>query len=374
MRVLVVLPEPPGLEAGAPARGAVALLRGLALHGVAVQAIAAQRRPGTTVPPDLPVEVVDVPPGHSVSRRLSLLRRPRGTLLGPFSERVRELAADADVLHLDQTETAWCNLRIDCPASLHMHFRTLRDRPVPPPWRHEFRFLVEFVAAELFAARRYRSLVASSREVADSLRRLHGGAEVVFAPLALVPEHYARAPLDGPPRPGLIGTAGWPPTGNAIGRLVERVWPRMARAVPDARLTIAGIGTEPLAQRLQVVPRTDWLGRVDSASDFMTQLSVLLYPVSRGSGVKVKVLEAMACGVPVVTTRCGAEGVAASEGVLVCDSDDDLARAATRLLVDADERRQRGEAGRVTFLRDHTPGPAAEPLVDLFRRMAEAAG
>lgn len=353
------------------------MLRGLALHGLDVQAIAARRSFAIDGPvfSDVPVEVVDVPdPMVDLRHQLRRLRYPRGSLMGPFLERVRDLARVADVVHLDEIETAWCNVGNHAPSSLNVHFRTLRDRRIPAPWRHEFRFLVEYAAAEVVAARRYRFLSANSREVAASLRRLNRRAEIAFAPFALEPSHYRCASYDGPPRAGIIGTASWPPTAYAIERLVGRVWPRMRRLIPEARLLVAGRGTELLPRVATEEAAIEYCGEVKAVSEFLAGVSVLLYPAVRGSGVKVKVIEAMACGVPVVTTACGAEGVAPNDGVVVCDDDAELARAAASILRDVGERRERGAVAHATFLRDHTPQRAIAPLVDLFHRMSEVSG
>jgi glycosyltransferase involved in cell wall biosynthesis len=97
---------------------------------------------------------------------------------------------------------------------------------------------------------------------------------------------------------------------------------------------------------------------------------VLIFPLARGSGMKVKTLEALASGVPVVTTAAGAEGIVANEGVVVAEDDTELARATARLLRDEGERRERGAAARSTFERHYEPRVATEPLVDLYRRLA----
>lgn len=351
------------------------MLRGLAANGVEVEALAAHQffSPEEAVPDDMRVEVLDVRglEGRGLSAQLRRLYRPRGSLIGPFSQRVLERSRDVDVVHLEETETAWCDLGVTRPSSLNIHFRTLRDRRVPPPWRHEFRFMAEFATAEVVAARRHRFLVANSHRIADSLRRLNRKADVTVVPLALDPAGYSAASLDGPPVAGLIGSGDWPPTANAVHRLIERVWPAVRRAVPDATLRIAGRKTELLAPASGAADGVEFLGAVDSASDFLAGLSVLLYPVERGSGMKVKVLEALASGIPVVTTRDGAEGVDPTDGVLVRSTDEELATAAAELLRDGAARRDRGTAGRRTFVERYTPAPATAPLASLFSRMAE---
>jgi glycosyltransferase involved in cell wall biosynthesis len=357
VKALVVLTQPPLPEGGAPGRTAIGLLRGLLSHGVEVQAIAARRGfsvPGD-VPADLPVEVVDVQPPGSVQARLQRISRPLGELAGTFAERVRAAAQDADLVHLEETETVWCDQGIDKPSLVHLHYLTRLDRGLGAPWSKQFREVLDATRAERAAVRRHRYLVASSPVVAAEL-----GRDVVVAPLSLDPGLYRSAPLDGPPTAGLIGTAAWPPTAAALRVLLEDVWPRVR--VPEAELVIAGRGTQQFGGQ----------GEVDSARDLFQRFSLLLFPLPRGSGMKVKTLEAMASGVPVVTTPAGAEGIEPSDGVIVETEPERLAAAARELLTDEGARRERGAAARNTFEKNYSPGPATEPLVELYRRLAPA--
>lgn len=87
--------------------------------------------------------------------------------------------------------------------------------------------------------------------------------------------------------------------------------------------------------------------------------------------MKVKVLEALACGVPVVTTPEGAEGIAPNDGVIVEVDDGALADAAAELLRDTAARKERGAAALRAFQTHYAPEIATRPLVDLYRRMLE---
>ncbi len=372
-KALVVLSQPPTPEGGAPGKCAVALLRGLRGHGVDVRALAARQHfaVGGEPPPDLPVDVVEVPPLPAWHARAQKFARPRGHLaVGEFASRVRAAALEVDVVHLEEIDTALCDRDSATPALVHLQFLIRRDRSLGRPWSRQFRNVLEFAAAERLAARRHRWLVASSALVADELRRLAPRAEVVVAPLALDPRDYEPAALDGPPVVGIIGTATWPPTSEALLRLVTRVWPLVLREVPGATLRIAGRGTDRLSA-LGEVAGVELVGPVASAQEFLRGVSVLLYPLTRGSGVKVKVLEALATGVPTVTTPAGAEGLDAPGGIEVADHDAALAAAAVELLRDDAARRERGRLAREALEARYAPAPATEPLVELYRRMVE---
>jgi glycosyltransferase involved in cell wall biosynthesis len=371
LRSLVVFPEPPLREGRAAARCEIALLRGLRRHGVEVRAIAARQHFALAgaPPEDLDVEVVDVPPEPPGWRtRLQHLQRPLGELArGSFAERVVEASHGVDVVHLEEVSTAACARGLAVPSVVHVHYLARLDRGLGPPWRRQFREVLEFDRAER-AALRSQWLVASSPVVCAELRR-RSRAHVELVPLSLDPADYPIAALDGPPTAGIIGTGSWPTTGAAMRRLVFEVWPRVRRLVPEARLLVAGRGTGTLGLD---APGVEILGEVPSAVEFMHRLSVLLFPIERGSGMKVKTLEAIAVGLPVVTTPAGGEGIEAGPGLVVQTTDDALATAAASILDDPGERRQRGAAARAAFEARYSPLPATEPLVELYRRIADA--
>ncbi|HEX7292174.1 MAG TPA: glycosyltransferase [Conexibacter sp.] len=346
-------------------------------HGVELQVLAADLRNDMRderridVPDDLPIELVPVAhPGRGRTRWLRFAKPY--ALLGTtsFAPLVQERARDADAVHFVELAASSLIPLVDRPAVVQIHCLTRRDRDIRPPWTSDGRTALELLRAERRVFGQTRWLLVNSREVAEPLTRSAPHAHVAVAPLPLDPAVYApRAPLDAPVA-GLIGTAVWPPTANAVDRLLTSVWPRVLERRPDARLLLAGFGMERSAfAHLPDLPGVEWRGTVPSATAFLRELGVLLYPLGRGSGAKIKVLEALALGVPVVTTPDGAEGIGGRGGLVVDVDDGALADATAALLEDAQARQVAGDAAHATFADHHAPSPATLPLLELYEQM-----
>jgi len=377
MSVAVALAQLPLLEGNAPGRCGVALLRGLHANGLDVRAVAPVRRfAGVEVsdelpPEDLPVELIRLEHSaetHRVMRLRGLasrVHRPRGELADPRYLRALGVAASgADVLHLEETETGWAGRGAAVPQILHVHYLTRLDRDAGPLGRRAWREVTEFAAAERRLSRRAAHLLASSPVVAAELRRLAPRATVHEFAMPLDVRTYGAPATARAPVAGLIGTATWGPTRSAMTELVNRIWPQVAGSVPDAGLLVAGRGSETLG--LDGTGRVRICGQVPSARDFFAQIALLLFPLSRGSGVKVKVLEAMASGVPVLTTPAGADGAPRSDGLLVAPDMTSLRDRAIDLLRRPHELWARGQAARADVLCRHEPAVATAPLLDIY--------
>jgi glycosyltransferase involved in cell wall biosynthesis len=293
----------------------------------------------------------------------------------PFASRLRQLSAEADVVHFVEAEAAGGLGLVSKPAVVQLHCLTMRDGRSWSPIRAAGRESIELLRAEIKIRRRARWLLANSPEVGNDIALRERGATVMVAPLALDPTYYAPAATLGSNVAGLIGTATWPPTASAVERLIGKVWPLVRELYPQARLVLAGHGMERSRfKHLPDCPSIEWRGTVPSASDFLRELGVLLYPLAAGSGAKIKVLEALALGVPVVTTPNGAEGLGSSKGVVIETEDRSLAAATITLLKDAQARGLAGKAASETFRDYHTPELAAVPVIELYERMVGELG
>jgi glycosyltransferase involved in cell wall biosynthesis len=175
----------------------------------------------------------------------------------------------------------------------------------------------------------------------DNLVALAGphfaGREPAFSVIPVgVDCHYfgARALLRHPHRLLLVGNLGWPPNAEAAVWCLQRVFPCLRRALPQVRLVIIGARAPLAVRRLARPPGVILRGYVPDLRPEYAQAAALLVPLRSGSGLRVKILEAFAAGLPVVSTTVGAEGIEAvsDRHLLLADDARAFAAAAIRVL------------------------------------------
>jgi glycosyltransferase involved in cell wall biosynthesis len=157
----------------------------------------------------------------------------------------------------------------------------------------------------------------------------------------------------------LVADWRWRPNQVALDHLLV-AWQEVD--VPGARLLLAGRGGAHVQAR-----GVSWLGEVADADELLAQAAVLAFPCPDTSGPKVKVLEAVAKGVPVLTTPAGVEGLA-GEGVEVSGLAG-FGAALNRLLADPGRRAAQAEQARIGFAAVHAPGPAARARMQATQRL-----
>jgi glycosyltransferase involved in cell wall biosynthesis len=122
----------------------------------------------------------------------------------------------------------------------------------------------------------------------------------------------------------------------------------VASSAPDARLCVVGKNPPPSISKLDGQNNVTVTGYVDDTRDYIARSRVFIVPLRVGSGMRVKILQAMAMGKAVVSTTVGAEGLALTPGREYVAADDPraFAGAVVSLLRDSRRRRALGQAGR----------------------------
>jgi polysaccharide biosynthesis protein PslH len=196
-----------------------------------------------------------------------------------------------------------------------------------------------------------RCLMITSRDEAR-LHEIAPTARTAVVPGVIATEEYHPARPPGPGDDLLVvatGTFSFLPTGRGLLHFVEQVWPRVLAAAPRARFRVIGHCPESLRDRLAGRSGVEVLGRVESIRGHLDGAHALAVPLLAGSGMRMKIIEAMAWQVPVVTTSIGCEGIGVENGrhVLVADEPEAMASALLKIAGDAalaDTLRREGRA------------------------------
>ncbi|MDB5235674.1 MAG: hypothetical protein JWR44_2667, partial [Hymenobacter sp.] len=171
--------------------------------------------------------------------------------------------------------------------------------------------------------RQFDAVAAITEDDAQRLRALHCPEPVEFIPAGVELSRFQADPVLKP-RPRtlfMIGSLNWLPNLEALEWLLREVWPTLHAEMPDVELHVAGTGTPDHL----LAPRTDNVfvhGFVESAPAFMQQYDLMLVPLLSGGGMRIKIIEGMALGKPILSTTIGAEGIAVRDGhdILLRDS------------------------------------------------------
>ncbi|MGI9621478.1 MAG: glycosyltransferase [Acidimicrobiales bacterium] len=144
-----------------------------------------------------------------------------------------------------------------------------------------------------------------------------------------------------------LGTLTWEANIDGLTWFLDDVWPQVVSERPNARFVIGGKNPPPeLLRRVDALDSVDAVGFVDDPETFLEKARVVVAPLRFGSGMKLKVTEALMRGVPTVTTNVGVESIDAVDGVHL-EVADDPAEAASRIVgLLTDEQRW-------TAMRDH---------------------
>ena len=107
-------------------------------------------------------------------------------------------------------------------------------------------------------------------------------------------------------------------------------------------------------------------GFVEHVEDIFTKSGVLISPIKSGSGIRIKLLEALSFGVPIVTTSLGAAGINTNSGILIAETREEFIRQAKNLIQSAETRESLGTNGKEYISKEHAPKKVVEKLKSLF--------
>jgi glycosyltransferase involved in cell wall biosynthesis len=172
--------------------------------------------------------------------------------------------------------------------------------------------------------------------------------KTTIIPICIDPQIYNPVlPLPKSDRILFLGGMHWPPNAEGLRWMVQNVLPIVRKQIPTAELL--AVGKDPPAD-LQNTGGLSLPGYVEDVEPVWGGCRVFVVPLLSGGGMRVKILDAWAHGLPVVSTSIGAEGIKYLDGdnILIADTPLEFSQAIIRILRDDDLASQLGTSGRKT--------------------------
>jgi len=209
------------------------------------------------------------------------------------------------------------------------------------------------MAWETSVLRSFNACLAVSEQEASFVREVLHGPDVHLVPNGVDTKYFTAGA--GRPQSGAVlftGRMSYEPNADAAVYFAQTILPLLKKQAPHAVFHV--VGTNPPA-RLTDLAAEDVVvyGRVDDVRPHHVNAEVVVVPVRKGGGTRLKVLEAAASGKAIVSTRLGAEGLdlVAGRDLIVADDSQDFANAVAGLLQDPGRRAELGAHARAAACR-----------------------
>lgn len=198
------------------------------------------------------------------------------------------------------------------------------------------------------ACRAAKSVIAVSEQDAAAMRRDYGIGGVSSVPTGVDLDYFAARPAEPAADLAFVGSMDWMPNIDGMQWFTAEILPLIRRKRPSCGLVIAGRAPGAAIQNLAAAdPGIRVTGTVPDIRPYMWGARVSIVPLRVGGGTRLKIYEAMAAKLPVVSTAIGAEGLDVRDGenILIADDPAGFAERCVRLLDAEEERARIAEAG-----------------------------
>ncbi len=283
-----------------------------------------------------------------------------------------------DVLHLEQLWTGWIGLAHKARSLLNVHYLFCIDLKRAPYSSFKDRLLRQrSLQSEKELLRSFPFLTTVTGRLEKEVATIAPVASVQTLPFAFdVARYEPKTAATGESLTvGLVGSFNWFPTLSAARRLVSNIWPHIKKAVPEARLSLIGRSANDFqlpadSSDIQI------FADVDDIEEFFKTLDVMVYAPDDSSGIKVKVLEAMAWGVPVVGNGAAFEGLSVTDGenVGLSETDEGLCSRAVKVLTDRNHARSIREEARRLVDEHYATNGTLTTLLTMYESIRDTAG
>ncbi len=202
------------------------------------------------------------------------------------------------------------------------------------------------------------------------------GARIEVIPNGVDTEANRPNPTIAPDADTLIytGAVTYHANYDAVDYFVREVWPLVRARVPQARFIVTGGTGQVDVSHLAAQPGVTFAGYLPEIAPAIQKSWLVVVPLRVGGGTRLKILEAMALGVPVVSTSKGAEGlnVRPGENILIADTPAQMADTICRLFEDGEQRARLVEGGRALVENEYDWAAIAHRLTNVIEGLGPA--
>jgi len=342
--------------------------------------------------------VVMVSPGNAGHFSIKLWRRllysllsvvrwqPRCTFYGAPPELAREVARllATDVFDLVEihhsTSAALQNVVRNCPTALYLYDVHYRAKARAAATKHGFARLVALLGVSQFrrferrAMSRFKALLLGQEEDRAEVARVVGPGAVVQLMPNVIDTDAVRPGGDDKIRPQslvFVGAMTHQPNVDAILTFHRTIWPQLRAGFPDAQWAIVGAAPPPEIAALHGREGVQVHANVPDVRPFIAAAAVYIAPLRIGSGVKVKIMEALAMGKAIVATPVAAEGMGLKAGrdLIVSDLGPGFSAAVAGLWQDAAARQEMQRHAREAAVARFSVNAGRETLDRTYNRL-----
>jgi len=184
--------------------------------------------------------------------------------------------------------------------------------------------------------------------------------------------HFSEKKVQKNTRPRVlyVGNFTWLQNIEAVDVLVEKVWPQVKQKIPNAMLWVVGMN---MTDKIKNLASNDIqiTEAIPDIRDAYRKASVLVAPIEGPGGTRLKILEAMASGLPVVTTPVGAEGLYLKDGkhAVIKKNTNDLAKMTIKILNNSGFAKKLGEEGKRYVYENYSWKSIAQKLDSIYQKI-----
>jgi sugar transferase (PEP-CTERM/EpsH1 system associated) len=184
---------------------------------------------------------------------------------------------------------------------------------------------------------------------------------------------HEQTTLPNPRRIVFVGSMDYHANVDGALSFCREVWPRLRNLKPDLTFIIVGRDPSATVRDLASVPGVEVTGTVDDVRPYYRDAVASIVPLKVGGGSRLKILESMAAGVPVISTTLGAEGldVRHDENILIADTSEETIEAIVRVIEDEPERKRLVEAGRALVFSQYDWSKLGMSLVNHYLQLLD---